>query len=149
MKTRLLIISIAIIASVVIPSLFSLYLDQNHLFKQCIEGRNPDGSCADPSQLSINMPYDHDKYTTVFGEGSILQELGTGSAVLTEDNCHRYAYWATKYQREKLELYEDYPRYPPWGNQIFPLVDYCTTVGDLVKTVDDDKIQWKFQVNEN
>jgi hypothetical protein len=93
--------------------------------------------------------FDSEKYYEEFDSGSPLMYLDTSNPVLDNDNCERYAYWLTKYQKEKLDRYEDYPRYPPWGNQIFPLVDYCTSVGDLTKTVVDDKIQWEFQLNEN
>jgi hypothetical protein len=94
--------------------------------------------------------FESKKYTTVFDEGSPLMEIGTGNPVLDEENCNRYAYWLTKYQKEKLDRFEDYDRYPPWGNQIYPLVEYCTSVGEFVKTVADNKIQWEFQLeNEN
>lgn len=148
MKTRLLIISIAVIASFIIPAISFSYFDQNILFSgQCIEGRNSDGICS--KSLPV-IKTESNKYTAVFDEGSPLEEIGTGNAVLTEDNCHRYAYWLTKYQKEKLDHPEDYPKSPPWGNQIFPLVNYCTTSGNLVKTINNSKIQWEFQIkNEN
>lgn len=93
--------------------------------------------------------YDSNKYDTVFDEGSPIQSKKTGETVLDADNCKRYAYWLTKYQKEKIDLYEDYPRYPPWGNEIFPLVNYCVDVGDLAKTVIDGDVLWRFQLNEN
>lgn len=93
--------------------------------------------------------FDSEKYYEEFDSGSPLMYLDTSNPVLDNDNCERYAYWLTKYQKEKLNKYEDYPRYPPWGNQIFPLVDYCLANGDLIKTIQDDKIHWEFQVNEN
>jgi hypothetical protein len=89
------------------------------------------------------------KFSGVFGNGSPLMYTEGLEPVLLYDNCKRYAYWLTEHQKEKIDLYEDYPRYPPWGNQIFPLVDFCVTNGDLVKTVD-DQIHWEFQLeNEN
>jgi hypothetical protein len=93
--------------------------------------------------------YDSNKYDTVFDDGSPIQSKKTGETVLDADNCKRYAYWLTKYQKEKIDLYEDYPRYPPWGNEIFPLVNYCVDVGDLEKTVIDGDVLWRFQLNEN
>lgn len=88
--------------------------------------------------------FDSEKYYEEFDSGSPLIYLDTSNPVLDNDNCERYAYWLTKYQKEKLDRYEDYPRYPPWGNQIFPLVDYCIKNGDLIKTIVNDKIQWSF-----
>ena len=102
-----------------------------------------DSFLGDVPEAIPSDDFDSTKYTTVFDEGSPLQEIGTGNAVLTEDNCHRYAYWLTKYQKEKLDRYKDYPN-PPWGNKIFPLVDYCIKNGDLIKTIVNDKIQWSF-----
>ena len=100
-------------------------------------------------QYRITGDLNSNKYTTVFDEGSPLEEIGTGDAVLTKDNCNRYAYWLTKYQKDKVDRYEDYPRYPPWGNAIFPLVNYCLEVGDLIKTGNGKDTQWRFQLNEN
>jgi len=88
--------------------------------------------------------YDSEKFYEEFGPGSPLIYLETSKPVLDNDNCDRYAYWLTEHQKEKIDLYEDYPRYPPWGNQIFPLVDFCTANGDLLKFVVGDKIQWSF-----
>ncbi|MGY5148400.1 MAG: hypothetical protein ACW9W4_10420 [Candidatus Nitrosopumilus sp. bin_7KS] len=89
--------------------------------------------------------YDYDKYYPVFGPRSPLAEIGTGNPVLTLDNCQRYAYWLTEHQKEKITLQEDFSvRYPPWGNQIFPLVDYCTKTGQLDKTVINEMLKWEF-----
>jgi len=94
--------------------------------------------------------FDSEKYYEEFGFGSPLIYKDTSKPVLDNGNCDRYASWLTEYQKEKTDRYEDYSRYPPWGNQIFPLVDYCIANGNLVKTNVDGKIQWEFQVdNEN
>ena len=90
--------------------------------------------------------YDHGKYYTVFGYGSPLAELGTGNPVLTKDNCERYAYWLTEHQKNDVSVYDENSRYPPWGNQIFPLVDYCMGTGNLIKITMDDYIKWEFQL---
>ena len=88
--------------------------------------------------------YDSEKFYEEFGPGSPLIYLETSKPVLDYENCDRYAYWLTEHQKEKIDLNEDYPRYPPWGNQIFPLVDYCIANGDLLKFETSDKIQWSF-----
>jgi len=94
--------------------------------------------------------FDSEKYYEEFGSGSPLIYKNISKPVLDYDNCKRYAFWLTEHQKEKIDKYEDYPRYPPWGNQIFPLVDYCTTEGNLVKAIVDEKIHWEFQLeNEN
>ena len=118
MKTRVLII--AVIATTSILSLFGI-----------------------TSQIDI---YDYGKYYTVFGSGSPLVEIGTGNPLLSKDNCDRYAYWLSEHQKEKITIQEDFSvRYPPWGNQIFPLVEYCMKMGQLEKTVTDDVTRWEFQ----
>jgi len=96
--------------SIVLPVLFFSYLENSDFIAQCIEGRNTDGTCAEQPSLLINTDPNKypNKYTTVFDAGSPLEEIGTGNAVLTEDNCHRYAYWLTKYQKEKLESLKKY-----------------------------------------
>ena len=92
----------------------------------------------------LMLSFDSSLYRTVFGVGSPLYYKETSKPVLDEVNCDRYAYWMTEHQKEKINMYEDYPRYPPWGNQIFPLVDYCLENGDLVKFTVENKIQWSF-----
>ena len=91
--------------------------------------------------------YDYNKYHTVFGPGSPLAEIGTGNPVLTTDNCNRYAYWLTEHQKEKITLQEDFSeRYPPWGNQIFPLVGYCTEIGKFDKSLINGMTKWEFSL---
>jgi len=87
---------------------------------------------------------DSEKYYEEFGSDSPLIYKKNSEPLLDYDNCKRYAFWLTEHQKEKIDKYEDYPRYPPWGNQIFPLVDYCTTNGDFIKSIIGDKIQWIF-----
>jgi hypothetical protein len=102
--------------------------------------------------------YDPTGYYEIFTETGPLGLFGvnekgdvtSGSPLLSEINCMRYASWLTEFQKKKIDVSEDYPRYPPWGNEIFPLVDYCLANGDLIKTIQDDKIHWEFQLeNEN
>ena len=96
--------------------------------------------------------YDPARYYEIFTETGPLGLLGvnekgdvtSGSPLLSEINCMRYANWLTEFQKKKIDVSEDYPRYPPWGNEIFPLVDYCLANGDLIKTIVNDKIQWSF-----
>ncbi len=90
------------------------------------------------------------KFSDVFGNGSPLMYTEGLEPVLLYDNCKRYAYWLTEHGKEKIDLSEGYSRYPPWGNQVFPLVDFCITNGDLVKTISGDHYRWEFQFeNEN
>lgn len=92
----------------------------------------------------LMLSFDSSIYHPVLGDGSPLMYKETGEPVLDETNCDRYAFWMTKHQKEKIDLYEDYPRYPPWGNQIFPLVDYCLENGGLKKIIAENKIYWSF-----
>ena len=55
-----------------------------------------------------------------------------------------------KHGHEKITVPEDYPRYPPWGNQIFPLVEFCTSNGNIVNVDDENSVRWEFKMeNEN
>ena len=119
----------------------------------CKEYRNPiiakQDSTPEPDptpepEIIKETSFDSDKYYEEFGTGSPLIYKQTSKPVLNYENCDRYAYWLTEHQKEKIDRYEDYPRYPPWGNQIFPLVEFCTSNGDFVKLAAGDKIQWSF-----
>ena len=95
-------------------------------------------------EINKETGFNSDIYYEEFGPGSPLIYLNSSKPVLDYDNCKRYAFWLTEHQKEKIDKYEDYPRYPPWGNQIFPLVEYCSDNGDFVKLAVGDKIQWSF-----
>ena len=90
--------------------------------------------------------FDSSNYGEVFGSGSPIAHLETREPMLDYKNCHRYAYWLTEHQHPEINLYDENTRYPPWGNQIFPLVEYCISVGDLNKIINKDKIQWEFTI---
>ncbi len=89
------------------------------------------------------------KFSNVFGHTSPIVYNEGMKPVLLYDNCKRYVYWLNEHGHEDIHVPEDYPRYPPWGNQIFPLVEFCTNNGELVKTVTDNSIRWEFIVNSN
>ena len=86
------------------------------------------------------------KFNEVFRNGSPLVYTEGMKPVFLYDNCKRYAYWLNEHGHEDIHVPEDYPRYPPWGNQIFPLVEFCTSNGELVKTVTDNSIRWEFKI---
>ena len=128
-------------------------IDQNYDFANskgcpqfCPKEENP------PQRMPLIPSYDSELmqsldsslYYPVLGMGSPLVYKETSKPVLDETNCERYAFWMTEHQIEKIHLYEDYPRYPPWGNQIFPLVGYCLEQGDLAKIITENKIYWSF-----
>ena len=95
--------------------------------------------------------YDPQKFHEIFtpkgplGLKMITQhgDVHIGSPAINDVNCMRYANWLTEFQKEKIDTREDYPRYPPWGNQIFPLVEYCNDNGHFEKNTIDD-IAWSF-----
>ncbi len=91
-----------------------------------------------------DVGFDSELFHEVLGEGSPLVYKNSSKPVLDFDNCERYANWLTVHQKEKIDKYEDYSRYPPWGNQIFPLVEFCTSNGDFLKFEVEDKLQWSF-----
>jgi len=89
-------------------------------------------------------------FDTVFDIHSPLIYKKTLEPVLLYDNCERYAYWLTEHQKNDINQYDETEQYPSGGDQIFPLVDYCITNGDLVKTISGDHYRWEFQLeNEN
>ena len=96
----------------------------------------------------IENGFESTKYREVFGPGSPIVHLETRKPMLDHKNCHRYAYWLTEHQHTEINQYDKNTRYPPWGNQIFPLVDYCVSSGDLIKIIQEDKIQWEFKAKD-
>lgn len=98
-------------------------------------------------------------YEKIFTEDGPLQvckiqedgDKNCGSPVLNEENCVRYTVWLNEFQKEKVHRTEDFPRYPPWGNQIFPLVTYCESVGEFYHVLIEDsttEIIWSFVPDE-
>ena len=98
-------------------------------------------------------------YEKIFTEDGPLQvckiqedgDKNCGSPVLDEENCVRYTVWLNEFQKEKLHRTEDFSRYPPWGNQIFPLVTYCESVGEFYHVLIEDsttEIIWSFVSDE-
>lgn len=121
---------------------------QNRLSQQSFDIRWT--QCMEIMDFEKTLIFDPSLYYEEFGKGSPLIYKETHKPVLDEANCNRYAYWMTEHQKEKPEFVENYSRYPPWGNQIFPLVGYCLDNGSLVKTIFEDKFDWRFQLeNEN
>ena len=105
--------------------------------------------CVDIENSKDMLHFDTSMYYEEFGPGSPLIYLDSHEPVLHEVNCERYAYWMTEHQKEKPEFSENYSRYPPWGNQIFPLVEYCLDVGSLIRTDSGENFEWRFELNEN
>ena len=90
------------------------------------------------------------KFSEVFGPGSPLAYKEGLEPVFLYDNCKRYTYWLNEYGHENIHVPEDYPRYPPWGAQIFPLVEFCVEHGELAKIAKGDSFFWEFKVeNKN
>lgn len=85
-------------------------------------------------------------FSEVFGPGSPLMYNDGLEPVFLYDNCKRYAYWLNEHSHEDIHVPEDYSRYPPWGNQIFPLVEFCTDHGKLIKTAEGNFVFWEFMV---
>lgn len=120
---------------------------QNKISQQAYDIRW--NQCMDIKNSKDMLRFDSSLYYEAFGTGSPLIYLDSHEPVLHEVNCERYAYWMTEHQKEKPDFSENYPRYPPWGNQIFPLVEYCLDVGSLIKTSLDVGVEWRFELNEN
>ena len=120
---------------------------QNNVSQQAYDIRW--NQCVEIEDSKEMLVFDSSLYYEEFGPGSPLIYQDTHKPVLHEVNCERYAYWMTEHQKEKPDFSENYPRYPPWGNQIFPLVEYCLDVGSLVKTSLSESVNWRFQLIKN
>ena len=66
--------------------------------------------------------------------------------VLDVDNCKRVADNYTKKERQELYTREHAGPEASWDHQVFPLMDYCTGVGNYEMSVIDGKINWSFTV---
>ena len=64
--------------------------------------------------------------------------------VLDVDNCKRVADEYTEQERERLLTRHTVNFDPQWKNQAFPLMDYCTSIGDYELNTLDRKITWTF-----
>ncbi|MCV0391964.1 MAG: hypothetical protein K5790_01580 [Nitrosopumilus sp.] len=64
--------------------------------------------------------------------------------VLDVDNCKRVADNYTKKERQDLYTRENAHPEASWNNQIFLLMDYCTTIGNFEMTTVDGQINWIF-----
>ncbi|MCA9827754.1 MAG: hypothetical protein KC444_05095 [Nitrosopumilus sp.] len=101
------------------------------------------------NEVVIVVDDDHlleSNFSEVFGPGSPIAYNEGLKPVFLYDNCERYVYWLNEHGKEKITLPEDYPRYPPWGNEIFPLVEFCTSNGEIVNTANGNSVHWEFRI---
>ncbi|MGI0008486.1 MAG: hypothetical protein ACRD92_02590 [Nitrosopumilaceae archaeon] len=91
-KKKLVIIIMTVVASIVIPVMIFSYIDKSDFLDQCIEGRNPDGSCAEPPSLSKNtddISYYPEELTLTWPDEKIIQDsdvITYGELVSYENN---------------------------------------------------------------
>lgn len=87
-------------------------------------------------------------YQVLAAPGEPLIYKDTLKPVLDYDNCKRVADGYTKRKETTLFTRETTNFDNHWKNQIFPLMDYCASIGNYEMTVVDDKIQWTFTLSE-
>ncbi len=85
-------------------------------------------------------------YKILAAPGYSLIYKDTLKPVLDIDNCKRIAEGYTEQQKEKLFTRENTFFDPRWKNQVFPLMDYCTGLGNYVLKTSDGNIKWSFTV---
>ncbi|MCV0409630.1 hypothetical protein [Nitrosopumilus sp.] len=83
-------------------------------------------------------------YTVLPAPGSPLIYNDTLLPVLDIDNCKRVADNYTKEERPKLFTRETTTFDAAWANQVFPLMDYCTGIGNYELKTIDGNINWSF-----
>ena len=114
------------------------------------------GACdLDDSNITFGMPnkiqpkptisdFDTTKYEALEAPGRPLIYKETLRPVLDIDNCQRIADGYTKEERWELFTRETTTFHPAWENQVFPLMDYCASLGNFVLKTADGNINWNF-----
>ena len=83
------------------------------------------------------------KYKVLLAPGSPLIYKDTLKPVLDVSNCKRIADDYTIEERTRLIIRDD--SYDPvWKNQLFPLMDYCTGIGNYEMKTVDGHVTWSF-----
>lgn len=90
--------------------------------------------------------FDTAKYEELHPPGGLLIHKDTLKPVLDADNCQRVAKQHTKYESWEMHTRENppYSTYPPWKNQILPLMNYCQSIGTFELKTADGNINWSF-----
>ncbi len=83
-------------------------------------------------------------YVELEAPGRPLIYKDTLLPVLDTDNCKRVADEYTKQQSQKIYLRENTFSERDWENQVFPLMDYCTDIGEYESNTRDGNISWNF-----
>ncbi len=117
-----------------------------------IDGANITLATIGPNYKDWKIPEDADfdtaKYEILAAPGSPLIYQDTLKPVLDIDNCKRVADGYTKEERWQLFTRETTTFDPPWENQVFPLMDYCTGIGNYELKTLDGNINWSFTLLE-
>jgi len=70
----------------------------------------------------------------------------TKEAVLDIENCERLTEYYTTLQWDTMFTEENVTFDPLWRSQVFPLMDYCTEIGNFNLEIIDGKRDWSFTV---
>ena len=92
---------------------------------------------------SESINYDATKYQVLAAPGSPLIYKDTLMPVLDVENCKRVAEGYTKAGEWNLYTRESTNFEAPWKNQVFPLMDYCISIGKYELNTLDGNIKWR------
>lgn len=120
-----------------------------------IEACDLDGSSMTLTEIGPNYgkepqatDFDATKYRILAAPGSPLIYKDTLLPVLDVDNCERVADNYSKEERPQLYTRETTTFDTPWKNQVFSLMDYCTSIGKYELKTLDGNINWSFTLFE-
>ncbi len=116
-----------------------------------IEACDLDGSSMTLTEIGPNYgkepqatDFDATKYKVLAAPGSPLIYKDTLLPVLDVDNCKRVADNYSKEEQPQLYTRETTTFDTPWKNQVFSLMDYCTSIGNYELKTLDGNINWSF-----
>ncbi len=106
-----------------------------------------------PNYKDWKIPEDADfditKYEVLAAPGSPLIYQNTLMPVLDVENCKRVADDYTNEGRWELVTRQTMNNSEaPWGNQLYPLMDYCTSIGKYELKTLDGNINWSYTLLE-
>ena len=87
-----------------------------------------------------------DSYEIMSAPGHFLIHSVTREPVLDVKNCERIPKYYTAMQSDTMFTEENVTFDPLWKNQLFPLMDYCTDIGNFELDITDGKRYWSFKV---
>lgn len=94
----------------------------------------------------LHPPTGEDRYEIMSAPGHFMIHSITREPVLDAENCERISKYYTTMQSDAMFTEENVTFDPLWKNQLFPLMDYCTGIGNFELKIVDGKRHWSFTV---